>query len=140
MIFIVITAIIVYFVCIAWTWHSLGEIEQKKKVIFIFIGIILIYGITWFICPKSGIDYQKVEMKKQIQNILVLIFTGINAIIVMPQIGKLLEKIKENEIEKEKLKKRIILLIILFILCIFFERGYMKDTQEGILRVYQSIK
>ncbi len=142
MLFIVIAAIIVYFILIAWTWKSLGFIEKTKKVAFILIGIILMYGITWLIfqIAKSGVAYQNAAMQNDVQNILVAIFTGINGIIVLPQTGKLLEKINENEIEKEQLVRRIGMLTIIFILCLIFESGYMKDTQEGILKIYDAMK
>lgn len=140
MVFIIITIAIIYFILIAWTWQSLGFIEKNKKVAFIIIGIILMYVITLIIfhMSKDGINYQSIDMQNKIQNVIVAIFTGINGIIVMPQVGKLLNKINEDEIKKETLKKRIIILIIIFILCLIFESGYMKNTQEGILRVYNS--
>lgn len=141
MFFIVSTAIIVYLILIAWTWQSLGLIERTKKLIFMVIGIILMYGITQFIfqIAKGGIDYQNVEMQKNVQNMLVGIFTGINGIIVMPQMAKMLDKIKEGQIKKEELIKRILILMTIFIVCLIFESGYMKDTQEGILKVYHAM-
>ncbi len=142
MLFIVIAAIIIYFILIAWTWKSLGFIEKTKKVAFILIGIILMYGITWLIfqIAKSGITYHNIAMQSDVQNILVAIFTGINGIIVLPQIGKMLEKVNENEIEKEQLVRRVGILMVIFILCLIFESGYMKDTQEGILKIYHAMK
>lgn len=142
MLIIIITAIIIYFILISWTWKSLGWIEKTKKVVFILIGIILIYGITWIIfqTAKGGITYPNVEIQNKVQNILVVIFTGINGIIVMPQIGKILDKINEDEMKKEKMIKRMIILMIVFTLCLAFESGYMKKTQEGILQVYHSVR
>lgn len=142
MLFIVIAAIIIYFILIAWTWKSLGFIEKTKKVAVILIGIILMYGITWiiFLIAKSGITYPNVAMQSDVQNALVAIFTGINGVIALPQIGKILEKVNQNEIGKEQLIKRIGILMIIFILCLIFESGYMKDTQEGILKIYDAMK
>lgn len=141
MTFIIITAIIVYFILIAWTWQSLGFIERSKKIIFILIGIVLMYGITFIIfqIAKNGITYQNVEIQSNVQNVLVVIFTGINGIIIMPQVGKMLDKVREDEIKKEKLIKRIVVLILVFILCLIFESEYMKNTQEGILKVYHAM-
>lgn len=131
---------IVYFILIAWTWQSLGSIENAKKVVMILMGIILVYGITWIVfqTTKQGMDYQNIEMQNSVQNMLVAIFSGINGMIVMPQIAKILDKIQENEIEKEQLIKRIGILVIIFVICLMIERGYMRDTQEGILKVYYS--
>lgn len=132
---------IVYFILIAWTWQSLGFIEKTKKVVFILLGIALMYGITFIIfqIAQNGINYQNAEIQGNVQNVLVVIFAGINGIIVMPQIGKMLDKIRTDEIEKEALIKRMVVLSIIFILCLIFESGYMKDTQEGILKVYHAM-
>lgn len=142
MVFIVLTAIIIYFIAIAWTWHSLGFIEKPKKVAIILIGMTIIYGITFMVfqIAKGGIVYPSEEIQSKVQNILVSIFTGINGIIVMPQIGKISDKINENEMEKEQAKKKILILVIVFIICLVFESGYMKDTQEGILKIYHAMK
>ena len=142
MVFIIVIAISVYFVLTAWTWQSLGFIEKSKKITFIIIGIIIMYLITQIIfqVSKGGITYGNEEMQSTVRNILVIIFTGINGIIVMPQIAKLLDKVNEEQIEKEQLTKRIGILFIVFVICLIFESGYMKDTQEGILNIYNSMK
>ena len=138
---IVITAIIIYLVLIAWTWQSLGFIEKTKKVGIIVIGIFLTYIITLIVfqIAKGDITYPNANIQNSIKNMLVAIFTGINGLIVMPQIGKMLDKINEDEIEKEQLTKRVIILLIIFIICLVFESGYMKNTQEGILKIYQTM-
>ncbi len=129
---------IIYFILIAWTWQSLGFIEKTKKVAIILIGLVIMYGITFMVfqIAKGGINYPNGEIQGKVRNLLVGIFTGINGIIVMPQIGKILDKIKEDEIKKEQLVKRIVILTIIFVICLVFESGYMKDTQEGILKIY----
>ena len=133
---IVITAIIIYLVLIAWTWQSLAFMDKIKKVIFIVIGTTLFV----FQMTKGGITYENPEMQKGIQNILVAVFTGINGIIIMPQIARIWDKMQEEERNKEVLGKRIIILIIVFIVCLIFESNYMKDTQESILRTYQELR
>lgn len=141
MAFIIIVTIAIYLILMAWTWQSLGFLEKPKKVAFIIIGMILMYLITLIIfqMAKEGIVYENEPIRKSIQNILVAIFTGINGMIVMPQIGKILDKMNEDELEQIQWKKRIILLIIVVILCVIFEVGYMKDTQKGILNMYHSM-
>ena len=142
MVFIGITAIIIYFIFIAWTWQSLGEVEKTKKVAFIVIGFIILYIITLiiFLISKSGISYPNEQMQSDIKNMLVIIFTGVNGIILLPQIGKIIDKINEDEIEKDAIKKRAIILLVIFIICLIFESGYIKDIQEGILAIYNSKK
>ncbi|MCI8759964.1 MAG: hypothetical protein HFJ34_02385 [Clostridia bacterium] len=142
MAFILIVTIAIYFILIAWTWQSLGFIEKTKKVGIILVGTILTYLITLtiFQTTKNQFTYENITMQKQVQNIIVAIFSGINGIIILPQIGKIIDKLKENEIEKPILVKRVVILVILFMLCLIFEIGYMKETQEGIWKVYQAMK
>lgn len=140
MVFIVCAEIIVYFVFIAWTWQSLGAIEKKKKVIFMLLGIMLIYGVTWLIFPKIEMsDPIRKEIQQKIQNTLVFIFTGINGIVLMPQIGRWLNKMMEDEMKKEKLIKKLLILLIIFVMCAIFERGYMADAQGGIFKAYDAM-
>lgn len=141
MAFIIIAVImIIYLILIAWTWQSLGFIEKPKKIAFIALGILIMFIITLmvFYVAKGRITYENIEMQKSVQNMLVAVFTGVNGILVMPQVAKLFDKINENQIEKSKLKASIMLLILIFVLCLIIEAGYMKDTQEGILRMYHA--
>ena len=142
MFLIIIVIIAIYAVSFAWTWHNLGAIDKLKKIAVIIIGNIIMYIITIIIfnISKSGIDYNNVELQTAVSNTIVSIFTGINGIIVIPQIAKILEKIKENEIDRNLASKRFAIILIVFILCIIFECGYIKDTQKGILNIYNSIK
>lgn len=142
MAFIIIVTIAIYFMLIAWTWQSLGFIEKTKKVAFILIGMILMYLITLIVfqITKGEVQYENLEMQKQVQNMIVAIFSGINGMIIMPQVGKMLDKINENEIEKQVLVKKIGILVIVVIVCLIFEIGYMKEIQRGILKIYQSMK
>ena len=142
MIFIIMTAIIIYVILIAWTWQSLGFVKKSKKIAFIIIGLVVMYIITSiaFQIAQSGITYENTEMKKSVKNILVAIFAGLNGLIAMPQIGKTIDKVKEDEIEKKAVKKRMLLLGIVFVVCLIIEVGYMKDTQIGILKVYEAMK
>ncbi len=107
MIFITIMITTIYVVLIAWTCQSLRFCDKSKKVAYVIIGFIIVYIITLitFQTTKSEISYQNVRMQKDVQNIIVLLFTGINGIITMPQVGKILDKI--NDGEKEKRKKTI---------------------------------
>ena len=61
--------------------------------------------------------------------------TGINSIAILPYAAKMYDKIYEGTIEAQELKKKLVFIIILIILGIFLECGYMKDIQQGILNI-----
>lgn len=138
MLVISIIILVTYFVLIAWTWQCLESTEKIKKTIFIILGIVICYLITLvlFNLSKNGIDYQNVENEKIIKRILTLLFTAINGIIFIPNIAKLYIKIRENNIKKEKVRMKLIILFVIFIICTIFECEYLKNMQIGIVNVY----
>ena len=128
---IIIIVTVLYAVIIGWTWSSLGDIERKKKILITGIGILLVY----LIISKNQIQYPDISAEKYVKNILVIIFTGINSIAILPYAAKMYNKIYEGTIEAQELKKKLVFIIILIILGIFLECGYMKDIQQGILNI-----
>lgn len=139
---VVIITIVLYAIAIAWTWQSLAFLENEKKIGVICIGVIgmLLIALVMFYISKSGVNYATVEIEKSVRNILVLLFAGLNSVIILPQIGRVLGKIYEDEITKEQASKRFIIIFIILILLVIFECGYMKSTQEGILKVYDAMQ
>jgi len=139
LIYIVIVAM--YLILVAWTWQSLENIEKRKKVIYISLGILIFFIITLIIfsISKNNIDYQNKSTENAVRNLLVPLFTALNGIIFIPYIARILNKLEENEISKDKLKIKAIVLIIVFAICIFIECGYLESIQKGIISVYNSM-
>ena len=140
--FIIIITIAIYIILITWSWKSLGNIERNKKIITIAIGIIAIYLITWLVfnISKQGIIYENEQIASSIGKVIIAIFAGVNGLIIMPFIGKLLDKANEDEIEKQVFLRKILIIVVIFLIILWLECGYMKDTQEGILKIYHSMK
>ena len=141
---VIITLIIaIFLILISWTWHNLGNIDKTKKVITIIASLIIMYVITLIIfnISKINVDYKSEEEMIAVRNVLVLLFTFINGLIVMPSFGKIINRVKENEITKEQASKKFLITLAIFIIVLFFECGYLKDTQKGILDIYnQAVK
>lgn len=139
---IIIGAIFIFLISIIWIWHNLGNIEKPRKIAFILIGLCITYLITIVLYNISSTDmtYPSEEIKKTVSNTLILIFTGLNALIFLPFIAYLFDNILEEEIEKNQAQKRMIVIFIIFIVCVFIENGYLKDTQEGIINMYNEVQ
>ena len=139
MTFIIIGIIIIYLLVIAWSWNSLEETETPKKLLVIFAGIVAVFLITQivFSMSKSGVNYENNDMEKSVGQVIVLLFTGVNSLVI-PFIARTFKKKENEEIEDNVFKVRMIIICVIFLICLFLECGYMTDTQEGILRVYQS--
>ena len=139
---IIIGAIFIFLISIIWIWHNLGNIEKPRKIAFILIGLCITYLITIVLYNISSTDmtYPSEEIKKTVSNTLILIFTGLNALIFLPFIAYLFDNILEEEIEKNQAQKRMIVIFIIFVVCVFVENGSLKDTQEGIISMYNEVQ
>lgn len=138
---IIIGAILIFIVSCVWTWHNLGVIERPRKIVFIIISLIIMYLITLMVfqMSKNGIsypDYLNEKVEGTTKNMIVLIFTGLNSLILTPFLAYIYGKYTEEDLEAGKAVKRIIIGIVIFIICIFMETSYMKDVQQGILNDY----
>ena len=72
---------------------------------------------------------------KIIRNVFVILFTIINSYITLPYTFKKLEQINSEEIEKDKLTKSIIILLIIIVALSIFEVIYLGNSQQTILNM-----
>ena len=137
---IMIGAVIIFIISFIWIWHNMGNIEKTKKIAFIIIGTGIMYLLTLIIynIASPNITYPSEEIKQAVNNVLMIVFTGLNTLIFLPWIANLLDKILEEEIDKDQARTRIIVLLVILILCIFIEKGYLESTQEGIINIYNN--
>lgn len=143
MVIIGIIIIVLFAVLIGWTLNNLYNVTNvTAKIIFIIISTLLILLITFilFNISKSSIQYPNESMVKDVRNILVLTFAPVNGIVIIPFIAKQISRVKENSIEEDELKKKIILMSIIFILILILECMYLKNTQIGILKILENMK
>lgn len=139
---ILIVIIFIFVISAIWIWNNLGSMEKNKKIGFIAIGFVVMYIITLliFLTTKGAINYPNAEIENVIRNTLVMIFTGLNSLIILPYLAKLLGKTIESEIEKEEITKKVIIILIVFLVAIFMEASYLKSTQQGILNIYSEVQ
>ncbi len=132
--------IVLFLVLIGWTWSSLGNIETKTKIICIICGLIGTYIITFIIynISKIGIAYENQEMMKTIRIVFVILFTIINGYLVLPYIFKKIELINNKEIDKERLIKSIVIVLIIIVILAIFEILYLGNSQQKILNMINS--
>ena len=139
MVFIIIGIVIIYLLVIAWTWNSLEDMNLQKKLLIIFAGIIVIFLVTniVFTLSKSEINYENIDIERTVGQVILLLFTGVNSL-VLPFLTKNIKRKENGEIDNKVFKVRIMIIFVIFLICLFLECGYMKDVQEGILKIYQS--
>ena len=138
---IIVATIILYLILLVFTWHNLDMLEGQAKIMYIAAGTVAMFIITLIVfnISTNGVQYENENMISSVRNILIAIFMPLNGLIVMPYIAYLLNKIKQEDITEEKFKKRMILIIVIFIVFLIFECNYLKSIQEGILGVFNSL-
>ena len=129
--------VILLLILLGWTWHNLGSIEKPTKCACIVGGLIVVYIITFIIynISKIGISYENKEAMKLIQTVFVSLFTIINGYIILPYVFKKLDQINNDEIEKQKLNRSIIILLIIILIVCIFECSYFGNIQQGIINM-----
>lgn len=139
---IIITIIMMYIILIVWTNHNLGNMEIIKKVIFMVVSFFIVYIVTsiTFNISKNSLVYPESIAISQVKNILVLVFTGLNLIFLLPYLSRKFEKLYQEDIKISEFNKSILISILILVVLLVLECGYMKDTQQMILKIYENKK
>lgn len=130
---------VLYIVLIFWTWNNTKDFEEtSQRIIYIIIGIIALSIITLitFSISKIGINYPNKDILKEVRKISLLLFIPINGFLSIPHIASIKTQIGNEE--DGKIKRKIIILGIIFIVGIIIETTYLKDFQNGIIQIIKS--
>ena len=136
---IYLVAIIMWVILCTWTWNSGKLLENNKiRVIYIAIGIAIMTLITFivFCISKSGVQYPNEKMINPVRNMLLLIFTPANGFFVMPYLALQIGKLNSGEIKEPNFRKKLITIIVVFVIVLIIECSYFRSIQNGILSLY----
>ena len=133
MLIILLFVLILNIVAIALTYHSLSNFEKKERIICVAVGIAIIYIITSIIYWISTKNVASKDVAETAKNVITFLFVPINAILTLPIIAKSYCKYKMGKLAGDKLRNRIIVLAIPFIIVLIIECSYFTDIQNGIL-------
>lgn len=130
----VIAFIIFVIACIA-IYHNTNSYEPKKRILFIVIGMALMYGITSLMCTTNlnGIQVKNGQAVEDTVSVMKWIFTPINALIALCSIGNTLGKAKDQEITTDKAGKRLVIIGIALIIIFIFESNYIRNFITELL-------
>lgn len=132
----VIAFVIFIIACIA-IYHNTNSYEPKKRILFILVGMALMYGITSIMCTTKieGIQVKNGQALEDTVSVMKWIFTPINALVALCSIGNTLGKAKDKEITPDKAGKRLMIIAIALIIIFVFESNYIKNFINGVLKV-----
>mgnify|MGYP004673159025 CR=1 FL=1 len=139
--FINLIIIVIYLISIASIWTSLENSGKTEKIIVVIIGMLAMFFITNIIfnISKSTINYENIELQKNMEQIILWLFTGLNSLF-MPVGIRNIVKTKSGEQEENVFKVKMVILVAIFVLVMTLECNYIKDIQEKTINIYQSNK
>lgn len=132
---IMILSLILYAIAIAIIYPNLYGMDKPQKIKFMAIGIGVIIVVTIVLCSisSSQIIIENKGITGITRNVAILIFAPINTMILLPFLGSSLNQYKEKQIVQHQMKKRMFIEIVLLLVVIIIEIGYIKNFQLGLL-------
>lgn len=137
---IIITIVVMFLVLIFWSFTNLGKTNITKKILWMILlfGIVFLTTYVTFLISKNSITYPSKEIMHSVQEVLVLMFSGVNGCFFIPAICKSIDNLYQQKIDETHFFRRVILFGVILIILLAFECGYMKTTQKGILEIMYS--
>ena len=140
MLFLMLFILLLNIVAIVLTYYCLEDADKKDKVIFIAIGIAVMYMLTSLIYWISSRGIEVKEISETGKNLLTFLFVPINGILVLPILAKSYRRYKTGRINGNHLRNRAILLGILLLIVLIVECIYFKDIQNGVINMLNEKK
>ena len=137
-IFIYLCILALNIVAVLINYRFLGTIEKKEKLIFIVIGIALMY-LTVSMVYNLSLNNEETEKLAELgKNFITFTFVPVNAILILPFLASSYKYFKTGKLKKEIFRNRILLLLVIMIIILIIEFFYFQDIQAGILSIVQA--
>ena len=132
---------VLFLVHIFWTWNNTRGFEGNfTRISYIVIGTLFVTLLTYviFLLSRNNVKYPNENMIGDVRNIILLTFVPINSFIILPQMAKIIDRVKNDELSGESLKNKILIFGIMVIIIIIIEVIYFKSIQNGIINIINS--
>ena len=130
-----IIELIIFSISCVIVYHNTNSFEPKKRIIYIIIGMFIMYGITSLICvmKSDGIKVNNKDAINDTLSVIKMIFTPINGVIFLAPLGRIVGKAHDSIISTDSAGKRILVLIIIFAIIMIFETNYIGNFISNLL-------
>lgn len=137
MLFILLFIFILNVVAIVLTYKFLPDMEKRDRIIFVGVGIAIIYMLTSLVYWISTKNVKIEEVSNMGKNIITFMFVPINSIAVLPIIAKSYNKYKIGRLAADKLRNRVIAISIPLIIILIIECIYFKNIQDSVVKLIE---
>lgn len=134
-IFIVIFILILNIVNVFAMYKLLGEnVEKKDKIIFIAVGVAIMYGLVSLVYFLSGIGIDEATSEAG-RDLITFTFVPVNGLCTLTFFTSSYKKYKDGKLGIDKLRNRIIVLFVLLVILLIGEFFYFKNIQNNALEM-----
>ena len=137
---IFVSIILLNIVAILLTYHSLSDFEQKEKIVFLVVGVAVMYILTSIVYWLSTKGVEIKEVSEHAKNVITLMFVPINSILILPLFAKSYQKYKMGSLASDKFRNRVIIFGVILLIIFIIECSYFKDIQEGVIESLKKVK
>lgn len=130
-IYITLAILFVNAIAITLVYQFIKKLPKMEKIIFIGISFAIMYvavSISYWI-SSFGIEE---NVNEALKSFIIYIFVPVNVIILVPFVARKYYKWRQNEIDKESLIKRIIIVSIIGVIILSVETIYFKQIKKNI--------
>lgn len=118
-------------IAITLVYQFVKGLPKMEKIIFIGVSFAIMYVLVSISYWISGFGIEK-NINEGLKNFITYIFVPVNVIILIPFVARKYYKWRQNEIDKESLIKRIIIVSIIGVLILTVETIYIKQIKKNI--------
>lgn len=127
--------IALYALLFVWVKANMNSYERGDILKFIGIGAGITLVISMILVFMNKIELQNVQIQNTMNIVNICLFAPLNALIILPYLGSVLNRVKQKRMSKEKGKQKILIAIILFVIILMIESGYVKSFQDIMVAI-----
>lgn len=130
-IFIMLAILFVNAIAITLVYQFIKRLPKMEKIIFIGASFAIMYvlvSISYWI-SSFGIEE---TVNEALKSFIIYIFVPVNVIILIPFVARKYYKWRQNEIDKESLIKRVIIVSIIGVIILAVQTIYFKQIKKNI--------
>lgn len=130
-IFIMLAILFVNAIAVTLVYQFIKKLPKMEKIIFIVISFAIIYVAVSIIYWITSFGIEKI-VNEALKSFITYILVPVNVIILVPFVARKYYKWRQNEIDKESLIKRIILVSVIGIIILAVQTVYVKQIKKNI--------
>lgn len=140
MIFFLVGLIVIalYALLFVWVKANMNSFEKGKVIKWIVIGGVITLVISIILVIGNKIELQNKQIQNTMNIVNICILAPINALISLPYMASIRNRLKQKVITEEKAKRKWIIAIIIFVIILCIESGYVKSFQDILLAIQKN--